>query len=72
MKHLSKSTFTGNRDDGVFIMPAIKHTTYCNKQVFAENIGNLESCTCDECMDAECWERIDREAEANATKQSLS
>lgn len=60
MKHISHSTFRGNADDGVFIMPVTLHRTYCRIDVQVNEIDN-ENPTCDDCMDAKTWEIIDAE-----------
>jgi hypothetical protein len=58
MKHISGQTFQGSYDNGRFILPVTKYMTYCRLTVLVDEIDN-EHPTCDECMDAHCWEQID-------------
>jgi hypothetical protein len=59
MLHLSRRTFLGMHDDGVWKMPTTMHITYCGKQVTSDQISNKADC--DECLDSQIWENIDQE-----------
>jgi hypothetical protein len=48
----------GRDDTGVFIMPVKMFRAYCGVTVSGIEIDN-EFPTCDACMDAQVWERID-------------
>lgn len=58
MKHIPRRSFDSRRDNGTWILPAQKFITYCNKEVFVEDI-DAEHCDCESCLDTEFWEMID-------------